>query len=100
MNSQLHTTLDHGHALRLAGAAGELAVLSGRVWLTRSGDPDDYVLHAGERLRLEAEDIVVVEGWQGDAAARVTWRPHAQARRARVLPRTAPSFGLALRGLA
>jgi hypothetical protein len=100
MNSQHHTTLHRGQVLRLTGEAGELAVLGGRVWLTRSGDPDDYVLTAGERLRLDAHDEVVLEAWQRGAEARVSWQPHAQTRRAAALPRTAPSFGLALRGLA
>jgi hypothetical protein len=31
-----------------------LSVVSGRIWLTRAGDPDDHFLHAGQAMRLEA----------------------------------------------
>ncbi|HJV62064.1 MAG TPA: DUF2917 domain-containing protein [Albitalea sp.] len=69
-----------GRPLRLAGAAGEFTVLSGRVWLTRQGDLDDHVLGAGERFALRAGDVAVVEAWQRGQDACVAWQPRAQRR--------------------
>lgn len=55
-----------------------LLVLQGRIWLTRSDDPDDHFLEAGQRLLLAEQDIVVVEA-DGGRLARVClqaiWQP-------------------------
>ena len=49
-----------GQPLTLHRFGGEFAVLEGRVWLTRRGDPDDHVLDAGQRIVLEPGDEVVL----------------------------------------
>jgi hypothetical protein len=54
---------------------GELAVLEGRVWLTREGDMVDHVLARGERIQIDWADRVVVESWERDRAATLQWRP-------------------------
>ena len=68
-----------------ARRAGRLTVATGRVWVTRSGDPDDHVLEAGQTLAVQAHDDVVVEPWQAGAPARLAW----QADQARPLPERA-----------
>ncbi len=80
--------------VRVERLAGEFAVLSGRVWLTRLGDVDDYVLEAGERFFLEPADHVVVEPWKAGESVQVAWKPHAQRPRAEALPRDAAAFVL------
>jgi len=85
MNSQFYAdrpgtlSLPPGDALRLHGLAGELTVAHGRVWLTREDDLDDYVLEAGDHFMLAAGDVVVVERWQPNAPAALSWRPRRQA---------------------
>jgi len=54
--------LSPGTTLRLHQAAGQrLVVLSGRVWLTEPGDPDDHFLHAGESHPIASNGPVVIE---------------------------------------
>lgn len=84
--------------MRVERLGGEFAVVSGRVWLTRLGDVDDYVLEAGERFVLEPSDRVVVEPWRPGDSVKVAWQAHAQRPRAEALPRDAAAF--ALRALA
>jgi hypothetical protein len=36
-----------------------LRVLDGTVWLTRSGDPHDYILASGEELEMERGALVI-----------------------------------------
>jgi uncharacterized protein YjiS (DUF1127 family) len=77
---QASTLAAHGHPL--------LQVRSGRVWLTRRGDPADHFLVSGDQLLLGEGDGVVVEasgdepvrlslsrppGWQGLVAG-LWWR--------------------------
>ncbi|CAG1014422.1 hypothetical protein BURC_00688 [Burkholderiaceae bacterium] len=69
-----------GEPLRIAQLAGEFAVLGGRVWLTREGDPEDYVLDAGETFDITASDVVVVEPWCRGEPALIAWRPGRSAR--------------------
>jgi Protein of unknown function (DUF2917) len=64
-----------GRAARLGDRAGELTVLSGRVWLTRDGDPGDHILGPGARVRVAWADRAVLESWERDLAASVQWRP-------------------------
>jgi len=87
--------------VRAERLAGEFAVLSGRVWITRLGDVDDYVLEAGERFFLEPADRILIEPWTAGQAVEVAWKPHAQRPRAEALPRDAAAFVLrALAGAA
>jgi hypothetical protein len=94
--SQAGTLVMHwGEPVRIDRLAGEFAVVSGRVWLTRQGDTDDHVLEAGERLVLEPSDQVVIEPWQAGERTLVQWRPSAQPRRGvEALPRDAAVFAL------
>ncbi|WP_077032668.1 DUF2917 domain-containing protein [Pelomonas sp. KK5] len=51
-----------------AGAAAELLVLEGRVWLTREGWLDDHFLAAGERWTVAGPARLHVSADGGDAA--------------------------------
>jgi len=92
MNSQSMTTLSlaPGEARRVARGAGELTVLSGRVWLTTDGEERDEVLAPGQQRRLDDARSVVVEAWDRGEGAVLRWRPRVSA---------AHGFGLA-RGFA
>lgn len=90
MNTQLDsrspTTLDRlgqrllpGQARRVGQGVGELTVLAGRIWITGHDDGEDQVLGAGERLRLDDADRVVIESFDAGAAARVAWKPRRSA---------------------
>lgn len=48
-----------------------LTALAGSVWVTRRGDPDDYVLQPGERLALSRGEQVTVSAL--DAGQPVLW---------------------------
>lgn len=51
--------LSKGEAASLAPRAGSrLVCTEGSLWLTREGDPADYVLRAGESLELDAPLVV------------------------------------------
>ncbi len=52
--------LAQGHVLTLHDRCGWiLRVRVGRIWLTRSSDPEDYFLAAGEAMRLGSGRVVV-----------------------------------------
>ena len=70
-----------GETLKLSGAAGELRIERGRVWLTRQDDLDDHVLAAGDGFAVREHDVVVLEPWLRGEPTRVAWRPRAQPRR-------------------
>ncbi|NRT57407.1 DUF2917 domain-containing protein [Sphaerotilus uruguayifluvii] len=52
---------------------GWLAVADAPVWITRDGDPHDHVLQPGDLLPLHEGDRLVIEPWQADRAARLTF---------------------------
>jgi hypothetical protein len=52
-----------------AGAC--VAVLSGRVWLTQTGDANDYFVDAGQRHVVARGDRVVIESLTAQAVLRV-----------------------------
>jgi hypothetical protein len=87
-----------GDTLRVERLAGEFAVVSGRVWVTRQGDLADHVIEAGERFVVRASDVAVVEPWAQGEQASLAWTPRAQRPRVEALPRDAAAG--ALRGLA
>lgn len=60
-----------------APAAGELVACT-ELWLTRRGDPNDHVLHPGERLRLDRGDDIVIEALQRAPAPLWRWQPAAR----------------------
>jgi hypothetical protein len=51
-----------------------LMALVGRVWVTRRGDLDDYVLQPGEHLALSRGEQVMVSSLNADEAAQWDWR--------------------------
>lgn len=84
--------------VRVERLAGEFAVVSGRVWLTRLGDLDDHIIEPGERFFIGSSDRVVIEPWKAGESVQVAWKAHAQRPRVEALPRGVAAF--ALRGLA
>ena len=64
-----------GQARRVGHGAGELTVLTGRVWLTGQGEQEDRVVGAGERVRLDAADAFVIEALDRTQPASVAWQP-------------------------
>jgi len=108
MNSQFYES--HGAVLparvstrwaepvRLPGRGGELRVHSGAVWLTRRGDPQDVVLHAGERLNVRPGDDALFEQWARDVPALVEWHAAPPTGLARLLRRGWALACSALRG--
>jgi len=85
----------------LANAEGWVTVRGGRVWLTRDGDLNDYVLGPGERMPLWQGDRVTAEGWQSGEAAWLEWQPVHQPLPMTYLAATlAGGFARGARGLA
>lgn len=81
--------------MRIEHLAGEFAVLSGRVWLTRQSDLHDYIIEAGERFVLEPSDAVVIAPWAAGEAASIEWKARFQRTRGlKALPRGAAAFVL------
>lgn len=39
--------------------------VEGRLWLTITGQPGDFLLSAGERLRIDSNGLALVEGFPG-----------------------------------
>ncbi|MEO7055505.1 MAG: DUF2917 domain-containing protein [Caldimonas sp.] len=74
--------LPAGQVLPLGSNGGELSVLSGRVWLTRAGVPDDVFIDAGQAVRVPASGEAMIEGWSEGQPARVTWQPRSARARA------------------
>jgi Protein of unknown function (DUF2917) len=88
-----------GQALTVSPWPGELTVVDGRVWVTRSDDLGDHVLEAGRTIRHGAGAGLVVEPWGGSAI--VQWRRQAQPLRPPAFLVAALAAGLrALAGLA
>lgn len=106
MNPQTRASHEHfsrarefvisGQALTVSPWPGELTVVDGRIWVTRSDDLGDHVLEAGRTIRFGADANLVVEPWAG--AATVQWRRQPQPVR---LPAfLAAALATGLRGLA
>jgi hypothetical protein len=68
-------TLRGGSIMPLGSGGGELEVLHGRVWLTRSGDLDDHVVESGAVLRVPAAGRSLVEALDESDPALVAWKP-------------------------
>ena len=75
--------LPNGHVVALGTGGGEVSILSGKVWLTRSGDPDDHFLGAGESFQVSGEGEALVEAWGPDELALIAWRPRSILQRVR-----------------
>jgi hypothetical protein len=75
--------LPNGHVVALGSGGGEVSILSGQVWLTRAGDPDDYFLGAGESFQVRGSGETLIETWQQGAPALIAWRPRSLIQRVR-----------------
>lgn len=81
MNAQSNRTLQRvasGEALQLGRLGGELAVVEGRVWLTRDGDLGDHVIEPGQRVRLGVRENAVIEPARTGETVTVRWYPRRQ----------------------
>jgi len=67
--------LGAGTAMPLGSQGGELEVIRGRVWLTRSGEPEDRVVVSGEAVRVPASGHAVIEALDESQSALVAWHP-------------------------
>jgi hypothetical protein len=77
-----------------------LTALGGRLWVTRDGDPNDYVLEPGQRVAVGRGDQVTVGAWEAGSATFWTWTPAAERPRYAFLRAgVALAFGAAARGL-
>jgi len=78
-----------------------LTALGGRLWVTRDGDLNDYVLDAGQRVAVARGDQVMVGAWEPGHTAQWTWTPVAAPQRRYGLLRAAVAlaFGAAARAL-
>src|SRR5687767_11956946 len=74
MNSQESWFLYEG-ASHLGTQGGTLRVEAGQVWLTRSGDPDDHFLRAGDAFQVPPGDALVEPWHVGSVPARIVWQP-------------------------
>ena len=94
--------IDRDKPVTIDARGGELAVLSGQVWLTRTRDPVDYVLAAGERVHIEPHRQVVVAAWDRSEWPTLAWQPDPAdaSRHFGVRDLGADFFAAALRGLA
>jgi hypothetical protein len=55
--------VSRNQSVSVAGRRGmTIRIARGRVWLTRDGDIRDYVLNAGDSMRLDASGRVVLFG--------------------------------------
>lgn len=61
--ARIEVTLDRGRTTRLGPerTPHTLCVRNGRLWITVDGDPADYVLEMGEKLRLPRGKAAVVQ---------------------------------------
>lgn len=65
--------LQQDRALRLEKPAGLVVEVSrGEVWLTQERDPRDYFLRAGDWLRIDRPETVVISATGDDAWIAVT----------------------------
>ncbi len=87
-----------GQALTVAPWPGELTVIDGRVWVTRSDDLGDHVLQPGQSVRFGPGAGLVIEALDAGGTATVQWRREAQPLRAPAF--LAGALAAGLRGLA
>jgi hypothetical protein len=77
-----------------------LTAMGGRLWVTRDGDLNDYVLEPGQRVAVGRGDHVMVGAWEAGESARWTWTPAAEPPRYGFLRAgVALAFGAAARAL-
>ncbi len=61
----------HATVARELRAGACVAVQSGRVWLTQTGDADDHIVDAGQRHVVARSGRVVIESFTPQAVLRV-----------------------------
>jgi len=78
----LHLSTYHGgtfqlrdQAVRLGPTAGELVVIAGSAWMTRSDALGDHVVRSGERVQLPTRAGAVLEPLHAGQPLTVHWRP-------------------------
>ena len=64
----------HGTATHELRAGACIAVQSGRVWLTQTGDANDYIVDAGQRHVVACSGRVVIESFAAQTTLRVLRR--------------------------
>jgi hypothetical protein len=67
-----HVLMHEAQMIRVRHPA-RLKVLAGEVWLTREGDPDDYLLAPGESLAVAGGERLWLGRWHADQAALWDW---------------------------
>ena len=68
-------SLGVGTVMPLGSQGGELEIIRGRVWLTRSGEPEDRVVASGEVVHVPASGDAVIEALDESQPALVAWYP-------------------------
>ena len=71
-------SLREGQTLKIEHAVGEVAVLKGRIWVTRESDLGDHVVEAGGRFMVCAKDVAVIEAWSRSEGVSLAWTPRRQ----------------------
>lgn len=64
--------LAKGEMLVLPAIDATLVCLEGELWLTRDGDPEDYILGAGNCLHLGSRDQAMVQALQSSRVRLIT----------------------------
>lgn len=59
----------------VAPRAAWVQARDGLLWVTRSGDLEDHLLRAGERLPVRRGDDLVLQSWRRDQPAVWDWQP-------------------------
>ena len=80
--------LGNGHVSIAATPGLVIRVRKGQVWITQSGDPQDYVVGAGERFVADRSGRVVVSSFER-GEIEVEWPAQRQERAAAATPRLA-----------
>jgi hypothetical protein len=93
LQKPVHLLLDWGTPLHFVRRSGELLVQRGSVWVTRTGDLDDYVVEAGGRVVIRRGDAVLVQPWRRGENVQVAWRASSQTWASDVARRVAVSTG-------
>lgn len=66
--------LPRGHFLRLANSAGStLTAHAGSLWITEEDSARDFVLRAGQSLRLRKPGLALVEAFSDASISLQSW---------------------------
>ena len=55
---------------KLSGDTREMQIsaVGGNLWVTQQGDPADYLLHPGEKVKLSRKGTVLIQGFPSGSA--------------------------------